>query len=112
MLAKDANGTLLRMALTGCASGSGEGQALPPHIALMQLSTPKLVTGARKAEFKQDFVNVDFSKDDNMDAEEVRAHFKGGIVDVELFQFFLDSDKDQSRTVSLQAYVDYAAMLN
>jgi hypothetical protein len=26
---------------------------------------------------------------------EVRAHFKGGISDVELFQFFLDSDTDK-----------------
>ena len=78
---------------------------------------------------------------------EVRAHFKGGISDVELFQFFLDSDtdkwlqwfchglgtrlkfwkgldlkchghhpvlsasQDRSGDVSLQEYVDYAAML-
>ena len=44
--------------------------------------------------FKQDFLDVDFNKDDVMDAQEVRAHFKGGISTVELYQFFLDSDKD------------------
>ena len=45
---------------------------------------------------------------------EVRAHFtgKGGISNLELYQFFLDSDKDMSGTISLQEYVDYAAMLN
>ena len=45
---------------------SGEGQALPPHIAQMQLSTPKPVTEAQMAEFKQDFVDVDFNKDLHM----------------------------------------------
>eukprot|EP00930_Biecheleria_cincta_P101355 TRINITY_DN92992_c0_g1_i1.p1 TRINITY_DN92992_c0_g1~~TRINITY_DN92992_c0_g1_i1.p1 ORF type:complete len:112 (+),score=27.75 TRINITY_DN92992_c0_g1_i1:153-488(+) len=86
--------------------------AIPPHIQAMQLSTPKPVTEAQLHEFKQDFVDVDFNKDDQMDAQEVRAHFKGGITDVELYQFFLDSDKDMSGDVSLQEYVDYAAMLN
>lgn len=65
---------------------------IPPHIQTMELSTPKPVTEAQMQEFKQDFVDVDFNKDDQMDAQEVRAHFKGGISDVELFQFFLDSD--------------------
>eukprot|EP00439_Symbiodinium_sp_Y106_P042242 s3811_g5.t1 len=80
---------------------------IPPHIQNLELSTPKPVTAAQMQEFKQDFVD-----DDQMDAQEVRAHFKGGISDVELYQFFLDSDKDQSGDVSLQEYVDYAAMLN
>ncbi|CAL1132881.1 unnamed protein product [Cladocopium goreaui] len=84
---------------------------IPPHIQTMELSTPKPVTEAQMQEFKQDFVDVDFNKDDQMDAQEVRAHFKGGISDVELFQFFLDSDTDRSGDVSLQEYVDYAAML-
>ncbi|CAJ1363146.1 unnamed protein product [Effrenium voratum] len=84
---------------------------IPPHIQAMELSTPKPVTAAQMQEFKQDFVDVDFNKDDQMDAQEVRAHFKGGISDVELYQFFLDSDTDRSGDVSLQEYVDYAAML-
>eukprot|EP00929_Paragymnodinium_shiwhaense_P107869 TRINITY_DN74216_c0_g1_i1.p1 TRINITY_DN74216_c0_g1~~TRINITY_DN74216_c0_g1_i1.p1 ORF type:complete len:113 (-),score=39.41 TRINITY_DN74216_c0_g1_i1:156-494(-) len=78
----------------------------------IQLSTPKPVTEAQMLEFKQDFADVDFNKDDVMDAQEVRAHFKGGISDIELYQFFLDSDKDKSGSISLQEYVDYAAMLN
>ncbi|CAE8643539.1 unnamed protein product [Polarella glacialis] len=86
--------------------------AIPPHIQDMKLSTPRPVTDAQMHEFKQDFVDVDFNKDDQMDAQEVRAHFKGSISDAELFQFFLDSDKDTSGDVSLQEYVDYAAMLS
>merc|ERR1719188_1280487 len=87
---------------------------LPPHIAQMNLSTPKPVSEAQMAEFKQDFVDVDFNKDDEMDAQEVRAHFegKGGIANLELYHFFLDSDRDMSGTTSLQEYVDYAALLN
>eukprot|EP00434_Breviolum_minutum_P006147 symbB.v1.2.005419.t1/scaffold316.1/size230253/34 len=77
---------------------------IPPHIQALELSTPKPVTVAQMQEFKQDFVDVDFNKDDQMDAQE------GGISDVELFQFFLDSDTDRSGDVSLQEYVDYAAM--
>mmetsp|Transcript_962 Transcript_962/g.1285 ORF Transcript_962/g.1285 Transcript_962/m.1285 type:complete len:121 (+) Transcript_962:37-399(+) len=86
---------------------------LPPHIAEMNLTTPKPVSEAQMAEFKQDFVDVDFNKDDEMDAQEVRAHFegKGGIGSLELYHFFLDSDKDQTGTTSLQEYVDYASML-
>mmetsp|Transcript_104989 Transcript_104989/g.208723 ORF Transcript_104989/g.208723 Transcript_104989/m.208723 type:complete len:118 (+) Transcript_104989:71-424(+) len=87
---------------------------IPPHIAQMVLSTPKPVSEGQMTEFKQDFVDVDFNYDNVMDAQEVRAHFtgKGGISNLELYQFFLDSDKDMSGTISLQEYVDYAAMLN
>lgn len=45
---------------------------IPPHIQTMELSTPKPVTEAQMQEFKQDFVDVDFNKDDQMDAQEVR----------------------------------------
>eukprot|EP00747_Dinoflagellata_sp_TGD_P162247 gnl/TRDRNA2_/TRDRNA2_179639_c0_seq1.p2 gnl/TRDRNA2_/TRDRNA2_179639_c0~~gnl/TRDRNA2_/TRDRNA2_179639_c0_seq1.p2 ORF type:complete len:105 (+),score=32.46 gnl/TRDRNA2_/TRDRNA2_179639_c0_seq1:111-425(+) len=74
-------------------------------------NTPKPVTRAQQMEFKQDFIDVDFNKDDVMDAQEVRAHFKGGISTVELYQFFTDCDKDNSGAISLQEYVNYAAML-
>mmetsp|Transcript_49065 Transcript_49065/g.114070 ORF Transcript_49065/g.114070 Transcript_49065/m.114070 type:complete len:113 (-) Transcript_49065:44-382(-) len=85
---------------------------VPQRIIDLQLSTPKPVTDSQMMEFKQDFVDVDFNTDDAMDAQEVRAHFKGGIGNVELYQFFLDSDLDRSGTISLQEYVNYAAMLN
>merc|ERR1712232_243538 len=87
---------------------------MPEHIANMVLSTPKPITEGQMTEFKQDFVEVDFNNDDVMDAQEVRAHFgaKGGIANLELYQFFLDSDKDMSGSISLQEYVDYAALLN
>merc|ERR1740130_1534071 len=83
-----------------------------PKEPTLPLNTPKPVTNAQLQEFKQDFLDVDFNKDDVMDAQEVRAHFKGGISTVELYQFFLDSDKDQTGSISLQEYVNYAAMLN
>merc|ERR1719414_2508841 len=97
------------------APAASEGQGtLPQRIAEMVLSTPKPVSDAQMVEFKQDFVDVDFNEDDVMDAQEVRAHFdgKGGIPNLELYQFFLDSDKDKSGTITLQEYVNYAAMLN
>lgn len=86
-------------------------QEAPAPVA-MSLSTPRPVTEAQLAEYKQDFIDVDFNKDDVMDAQEVRAHFKGGISNSELYQFFQDSDKDKSGTITLQEYVNYAAMLN
>lgn len=45
---------------------------IPEHIHAMELSTPKPVTNAQMQEFKQDFVDVDFNKDDQMDAQEER----------------------------------------
>merc|ERR1719159_1280027 len=83
-----------------------------PKEPTLPSNTPKPVTNAQLQEFKQDFLDVDFNKDEVMDAQEVRAHFKGGISAVELYQFFMDSDKDQSGSISLQEYVDYAALLN
>merc|ERR1712039_967623 len=94
------------------AAANGQAGTLDPKLAAMQLSTPKPVTEAQMMEFKQDFADVDFNKDDVMDAQEVRAHFKGGIANVELYQFFLDSDKDMSGSISLQEYVDYASTLS
>merc|ERR1719183_1050680 len=79
---------------------------------LKALSTPKPLTEAQLQEMKQDFIDVDFNKDDIMDAQEVRAHFKGGISNLELNQFFIDSDKDMTGSITLQEYVSYAALLN
>merc|ERR1719247_3272188 len=75
-----------------------------PKEPTLPSNTPKPVTNAQLQEFKQDFLDVDFNKDDVMDAQEVQAHFKGGISTVELYQFFMDSDKDQSGSISLQEY--------
>eukprot|EP00927_Polykrikos_kofoidii_P061003 TRINITY_DN55898_c0_g1_i1.p2 TRINITY_DN55898_c0_g1~~TRINITY_DN55898_c0_g1_i1.p2 ORF type:complete len:116 (+),score=26.75 TRINITY_DN55898_c0_g1_i1:79-426(+) len=86
--------------------------AMPPEIKAMVLNTPKPVTDAQMMEFKQDFVDVDFNRDNVMDAQEVRAHFKDGISNKELYEFFLDSDTDQSGSIDLQEYVSYAALLN
>ncbi|CAJ1352020.1 unnamed protein product [Effrenium voratum] len=63
-------------------------------------------------EFKQDFLEFDLNKDNQIDAQEVRAQFKGNLDAKELHQFFIDVDKDLSGTISLQEYVDYAASLN
>eukprot|EP00427_Karlodinium_veneficum_P021023 CAMPEP_0169104458 /NCGR_PEP_ID=MMETSP1015-20121227/23267_1 /TAXON_ID=342587 /ORGANISM="Karlodinium micrum, Strain CCMP2283" /LENGTH=110 /DNA_ID=CAMNT_0009165739 /DNA_START=80 /DNA_END=412 /DNA_ORIENTATION=- len=100
-----AAGALLAFCAGQDAKSTGNDDVkLPPN-------TPKPVSQAQLLEFKQDYLDVDFNKDDVMDAQEVRAHFKGGISDVELFQFFMDADKDQSGSISMQEYVNYAAML-
>ena len=64
------------------------------------------------AEFKQDFLDFDLNKDNQIDAQEVRAQFKGELDAKELHQFFLDVDKDLSGTISMDEYIDYAASLN
>merc|ERR1711904_482038 len=64
------------------------------------------------AEFKQDFLDFDLNKDDQIDAQEVRANYKGDLDPKELHQFFLDTDKDDSGTVTLQEYIDYAITLS
>eukprot|EP00928_Gymnodinium_smaydae_P049761 TRINITY_DN33412_c0_g1_i1.p2 TRINITY_DN33412_c0_g1~~TRINITY_DN33412_c0_g1_i1.p2 ORF type:complete len:111 (-),score=29.49 TRINITY_DN33412_c0_g1_i1:213-545(-) len=99
------------MTLVGLAAAQANLQ-MDERISTMVLSTPRPVSDAQMVEYKQDFVDVDFNKDEVMDGQEVRAHFKGTITHAELFQFFLDSDKDKSGTISLQEYVDYAAALS
>merc|ERR1719453_2660437 len=69
-------------------------------------------TEAQLAEFKQDFLDVDYNKDDQMDAMEVRAHFKGGIGSLELYHFFNDCDTDKNGAISLPEYITYASTLN
>ena len=61
---------------------------------------------ADDSEFKQDFLEFDLNKDNQIDAQEVRSQFK------ELHQFFIDVDQDLSGTISMQEYIDYAAALN
>merc|ERR1719218_205112 len=102
-------GAIMTLATLGV--GEDSSTTVDPKEPTLPANTPKPVTNAQLQEFKQDFLDVDFNKDDVMDAQEVRAHFKGGISNVELYQFFMDSDKDQSGSISLQEYVDYAAML-
>mmetsp|Transcript_3749 Transcript_3749/g.7270 ORF Transcript_3749/g.7270 Transcript_3749/m.7270 type:complete len:118 (+) Transcript_3749:3-356(+) len=67
---------------------------------------------AELSEYKQDFVDFDVNKDNQIDAQEVRSQFKGDLDPRELHQFFIDVDKDQSGTLTLKEYVDYAATLN
>ena len=50
--------------------------------------------------FKQDFIDFYINKGE-IDAQEVRAQFKGDLDPWELHQFFIDVDKDNSRTVTL-----------
>merc|ERR1719261_1115245 len=99
------------MTLIALSAGEESTTTLDPTEPSLPLNTPKPVTNAQLQEFKQDFLDVDFNRDAVMDGQEVRAHFKGGISNVELYQFFMDSDKDQTGSISLQEYVNYAAML-
>mmetsp|Transcript_22625 Transcript_22625/g.41674 ORF Transcript_22625/g.41674 Transcript_22625/m.41674 type:complete len:142 (+) Transcript_22625:84-509(+) len=90
---------------------AAEAQRRSTPAPTLPANTPKPVSDAQLQEFIQDFLDVDFDQNDEMDAQEVRAHFRDGISTIELYQFFLDSDKDASGTISLQEYVNYAAML-
>merc|ERR1719235_3167637 len=74
-------------------------------------ATTKTPTESELAEYKQDFVDFDLNKDQQIDAQEVRAQFKGELDPKELHQFFLDVDKDNTGTVTLQEYIDYAVTL-
>eukprot|EP00927_Polykrikos_kofoidii_P044898 TRINITY_DN38768_c0_g2_i1.p2 TRINITY_DN38768_c0_g2~~TRINITY_DN38768_c0_g2_i1.p2 ORF type:complete len:114 (-),score=26.57 TRINITY_DN38768_c0_g2_i1:219-560(-) len=99
-------------ALAALTMTSANSPTLSPEMVALQLSTPKPISEAQLLEFKQDFVDVDFNKDNIMDAQEVRAHFKTTISNADLFQFFVDSDKDNSGSIDLQEYVLYAAELS
>eukprot|EP00747_Dinoflagellata_sp_TGD_P114151 gnl/TRDRNA2_/TRDRNA2_171874_c0_seq3.p1 gnl/TRDRNA2_/TRDRNA2_171874_c0~~gnl/TRDRNA2_/TRDRNA2_171874_c0_seq3.p1 ORF type:complete len:195 (+),score=32.87 gnl/TRDRNA2_/TRDRNA2_171874_c0_seq3:63-647(+) len=68
-------------------------------------------TESETAEYKQDFIDFDTNKDDQIDAQEVRSQFKGNLDPKELHQFFIDADKDGSGTVTLLEYIDYAVTL-
>merc|ERR1719229_1477463 len=71
----------------------------------------KQPTDTELAEYKQDFIDFDLNKDDQIDAQEVRSQFKGDLDPRELHQFFIDVDKDNTGTVTLQEYIDYAVTL-
>ena len=50
--------------------------------------------------FNQDFIDF-YINEGEIDAQEARAQFKGDLDSRELHQFFIDIDKDNSRTVTL-----------
>merc|ERR1719420_1428659 len=91
-----------------------------PAVVLMLVSfshvssvsgTKKQPTESEMAEYKQDFIDFDLNKDQQIDAQEVRSQFKGDLDPKELHQFFLDVDKDGTGTVTLKEYIDYAVTL-
>mmetsp|Transcript_15705 Transcript_15705/g.23914 ORF Transcript_15705/g.23914 Transcript_15705/m.23914 type:complete len:106 (-) Transcript_15705:143-460(-) len=88
-------GAALLLLLLGCLAVSGAAADADDKIA----------------EYKQDFMDFDLNKDDQIDVQEVRAQFKGDLDPKELHQFFIDCDKDNSGTVTLKEYIDYAATL-
>mmetsp|Transcript_95160 Transcript_95160/g.274011 ORF Transcript_95160/g.274011 Transcript_95160/m.274011 type:complete len:118 (-) Transcript_95160:312-665(-) len=63
------------------------------------------------SEWKQDFFEFDMNKDSLIDAQEVRANFHGELDPRELHKFFIDVDKDNTGTLTLQEYIDYAVTL-
>merc|ERR1712032_464790 len=75
-------------------------------------TTKKPPTETELSEYKQDFLDFDLDKDNQIDAQEVRSQFKGDLDPRELHQFFIDVDKDSSGTVTLKEYVDYAVTLS
>uniref|UniRef100_A0A7S2MHM8 EF-hand domain-containing protein n=2 Tax=Alexandrium andersonii TaxID=327968 RepID=A0A7S2MHM8_9DINO len=71
----------------------------------------KTPSDSEMSEYKQDFLDFDLNKDNQIDAQEVRSQFKGDLDPKELHQFFIDVDKDNTGTVTLQEYIDYAITL-
>merc|ERR1719271_2023703 len=76
--------------------------------AAAETTTKKVPTDSEMAEYKQDFIDFDLNRDDQIDAQEVRSQFKGDLDPKELHQFFIDVDKDNTGTVTLAEYIDYA----
>merc|ERR1719428_644338 len=80
--------------------------------AVEQADAAKKEPGEQElAEYKQDFLDFDLNKDNQIDAQEVRSQFKGDLDPKELHQFFIDVDKDSTGTVTLAEYIDYAVTL-
>jgi len=104
--------TVLLSVTMGFRSVMAVGRPVPPHIAEAALTTTKPVSEAKLNEMKQDFVDVDFNDDAVMDAQEIRAHFQRTISNLNFYQFFLDCDTDNSGSVSLQEYANYASMID
>eukprot|EP00920_Eleutheroschizon_duboscqi_P034135 GHVT01081854.1.p1 GENE.GHVT01081854.1~~GHVT01081854.1.p1 ORF type:complete len:164 (+),score=41.48 GHVT01081854.1:686-1177(+) len=65
------------------------------------------------SEFRRDFAEFDQNNDALIDAEELRVAFaRENVHPEELYQFFFDVDEDDSGTVTLQEYLDYAITLS
>ena len=59
-------------------------------------------------EFRQDFTDFDLNKDNMVDVQEVRSHFKNEVSEEELAQFWVDVDADNSGTLTWPEYREYA----
>merc|ERR1712194_637445 len=63
-------------------------------------------------QFQKDFKDADLNNDQMLDVQEVRLDFKGELSDVDMYQFFVDADKDNTGTVTMKEYIDYATSLS
>merc|ERR1712084_144137 len=97
--------------LLGCALVSYAADAAADAAASAGTKPAKTPSESELAEYKQDFIDFDLNKDNQIDAQEVRSQFKGDLDPRELHQFFIDVDKDSSGTVTLKEYIDYAVTL-
>merc|ERR1719217_510123 len=59
--------------------------------------------------FQKDFLTLDTNKDELLDMQEMRMKFTSSLSPKELYVFFIDVDKDDSGTLTLKEYIDYAA---
>uniref|UniRef100_A0A0G4G8P1 EF-hand domain-containing protein n=1 Tax=Chromera velia CCMP2878 TaxID=1169474 RepID=A0A0G4G8P1_9ALVE len=63
-------------------------------------------------EYRKDFVDFDVNTDGHVDAQEIRAALAPNLSPKDLYQFFFDVDKDESGTVTMEEYVNYAVTLS
>ncbi|CEM17939.1 unnamed protein product [Vitrella brassicaformis CCMP3155] len=86
---------------TSIASGQSDGSGKKDSVG-RELSSDEL------EEYKKDFIDFDLNADGHIDAQEIRIAFKNDIHPRELYQFFFDVDQDDSGTVTMEEYIDYA----
>eukprot|EP00386_Alphamonas_edax_P010650 GDKI01034212.1.p1 GENE.GDKI01034212.1~~GDKI01034212.1.p1 ORF type:complete len:117 (+),score=35.35 GDKI01034212.1:2-352(+) len=63
-------------------------------------------------DYRKDFVDFDLNGDGKIDAQEVRMNFKSELQPKELYKFFMDVDQDDSGTITMEEYIDYAITLD
>eukprot|EP00389_Voromonas_pontica_P001591 GDKH01002373.1.p1 GENE.GDKH01002373.1~~GDKH01002373.1.p1 ORF type:complete len:114 (-),score=24.95 GDKH01002373.1:487-828(-) len=99
------------LGLMACATTfmakSVSAQPVPESPASSTPEPVRSVSSEDLAGYEKDFRNFDKNSDGLIDAWEVRTAFKQGINSRELFQFFMDVDRDSSGAFTLPEYVDY-----
>mmetsp|Transcript_64838 Transcript_64838/g.104764 ORF Transcript_64838/g.104764 Transcript_64838/m.104764 type:complete len:103 (-) Transcript_64838:67-375(-) len=74
-------------------------------------TSAKEASADQMATFQKDFIQFDLNKDQQVDAQELRIAVGSDLDQSGLRRLFIDMDRDQSGTVTLEEYTDYAVTL-